>query len=429
MRRHPSRGPAAAVVPALVLVLAACGGAGGEADDGPDPSTRSSSPEPTASDTPAGTSAAPEATPDVSVENVVDGLDAPWGLAPLPDGTVLISLRDEARLVVVDPDAGTTTEVTGPGADALAAQTTPDGEGGLLGVARDPASGDVLVYRTGADDNAVLRGALDGTVLGELTTVLDGIPRAGHHDGGGLAFGTDGFLYVGTGDAGDGEASQDRASLAGKILRVTADGDPAPGNPDPSSPVWTFGHRNVQGFGWDASGRMFASEFGQSAWDELNEIAPGGDYGWPAVEGPGLEGQPRAGDGTVAPLHWWAPADASPSGLAVTDDAVYLAGLRGERLWRVPFGSTASGADETGDEAGDDGGPSPSKGAVDADGSVRALGEPQPLLVGELGRLRAVVPVVPGGGDADGLWVLTNNTDGRGAPRDGDDRLVRVTLR
>jgi len=410
---------------ALLLLLAACGGPG---DGGPDPSARSSSPEPRASDTPAGTSAAPAATPGASVETVVDGLDAPWGLAPLPDGTLLISLRDEARLVVVDPDAGTTTDVTGPGADALAAQTTPDGEGGLLGVARDPALGDVLVYRTGADDNAVLRGALDGTVLGGLTTVLDGIPRAGNHDGGRLAFGPDGFLYVGTGDAGDGDASQDRGSLAGKILRVTTDGAPAPGNPDPSSPVWTFGHRNVQGLGWDATGRMFASEFGQSTWDELNEIAPGGNYGWPDVEGPGLEGQPPAGDGTVAPVAWWSTAEASPSGLAVTDDAVYLAGLRGERLWRVPFEGTASRADEDGDEAGDEDGPDPSKGAVDADGSVRGLGEPQALLVGELGRLRAVVPVVAGGGDADGLWVLTNNTDGRGSPRAGDDRLVRVTL-
>lgn len=410
---------AAAPAVGLLLALGACAGPG----EDPAPEVPSSSASPGTTGSPATpTPADPVATPEVSVETIVEGLDVPWGLAPLPDGTLLISLRDEARLVVVDPDAGTTTDVTGPGAEALAAQTTPDGEGGLLGVARDPASGDVVVYRTGADDNAVLRGALDGTVLGDLTTVLDGIPRAGHHDGGGLAFGPDGFLYVGTGDAGDGAASQDRASLAGKILRVTTDGDPAPGNPDPTSPVWTFGHRNVQGLGWDGSGRMFASEFGQNTWDELNVIEPGGDYGWPDVEGPGLEGQPRAGDGTVAPVAWWPTSDASPSGLTVTGDAVYLAGLRGERLWRVPLGSTSSGADE-------DPTASPSKDAVDADGSVRALGEPQALLAGELGRLRNVAPVVPGGDDGDGLWVLTNNTDGRGSPRDGDDRLVRVTFR
>ncbi|MFE7407962.1 PQQ-dependent sugar dehydrogenase [Isoptericola sp. NPDC057559] len=405
------RGAAAAVV---LLALTGCGTT---ADGGPPEASRTS-----ASLGPAENPAAPGAsatsTPGATVETVVDDLDVPWGLAPLPDGTLLISLRDAARLVVVDPDAGTTTEVTGPGADTLVAQTTPDGEGGLLGVARDPASGDVFVYRTGADDNAVLRGTLEGTTLGPLTTVLDGIPRAGHHDGGGLAFGPDGFLFVGTGDAGDGAASQDPGSLGGKILRVTTDGDPAPGNPDPASPVWTLGHRNVQGLGWEASGRMFASEFGQNTWDELNVIEPGGNYGWPDVEGPGTEGQEGAVAGTVTPVAWWSTADASPSGLAVTDDAVYLAGLRGERLWRVPLGSTASGADEKGASEG-----------VDADGSVRPLGAAQALLVGELGRLRNVAPVVPGGSDADGLWVLTNNTDGRGAPRDGDDRLVRVTLR
>ncbi|MGF0117966.1 PQQ-dependent sugar dehydrogenase [Promicromonospora sp. Marseille-Q5078] len=395
----------------MLAVLAGCS----TSDDG-EPPVVPATPAPTATTgSPAvPTEESPAATPGATVETVVDGLDVPWGLAPLPDGALLVSLRDAARLVVVDPDAGTTAEVTGPGADTLAAETTPDGEGGLLGVARDPGSGDVFVYRTGADDNAVLRGTLDGGgadgwVLGELTTILDGIPRAGHHDGGALAFGPDGHLYVGTGDAGDGQQSQDPASLGGKILRVTTDGDPAPGNPDPASPVWTSGHRNVQGLGWDASGRMLASEFGQNTWDELNEIEPGGNYGWPDVEGPD-----GAGDGTVAPVAWWSTSEASPSGLAVTDDAVYLAGLRGERLWRVPFGSTASGATE-GDR-------------VDADGSVRALGEPQPLLAEELGRLRNVAPVVTGGGDADGLWVLTNNTDGRGSPRDGDDRLVRVTL-
>ncbi|MFC8599895.1 PQQ-dependent sugar dehydrogenase [Isoptericola sp. NPDC057191] len=410
MARHLRRS-AAVVLPVLGLLLVA--GACSTGDDGSPTASRTSASPGSGTTTPAA-EAGP--TPAADVTTVVDGLDVPWGLASLPDGTLLVSLRDEARLVVVDPDGGTTTDVTGPGADELAAQTAPDGEGGLLGVARDPASGDVFVYRTGADDNAVLRGTLDGTSLGGLTTVLDGIPRAGHHDGGALAFGPDGFLYVGTGDAGDGAASQDPGSLGGKILRVTTDGDPAPGNPDPASPVWSLGHRNVQGLGWDRSGRMFASEFGQNTWDELNVIEPGGNYGWPDVEGPD-----GAGDGTVAPVAWWSPDEASPSGLAVTDDAVYLAGLRGERLWRVPFGGTGSGTDKGKDDG--------KGGRVDADGSVRPLGAPQALLVEQLGRLRNVAPVVAGGGDADGLWVLTNNTDGRGTPRDGDDRLVRVALR
>jgi glucose/arabinose dehydrogenase len=325
---------------------------------------------------------------------VVEGLDVPWGLAPLPDGTLLVSERDAARLVVVDPDGGTTTAVSGPGADELREQTRPRGEGGLLGVAVDPASGDVVVYRTGPDDNAVLRGRLDGTELGRLTTVVDGIPRASNHDGGAVAFGPDGHLYVATGDAADPPSAQDPASLGGKILRVTPDGRPAPGNPEPGSPVWSSGHRNVQGLGWDAAGTMYASEFGARTYDELNVVEPGRNYGWPDAEGPG------GPEGTVDPAAWWPTSEASPSGVAVTGDGVYLAALRGERLWRVPFR-----------EARSEGSGPP------------ALGEPQALLDDEHGRLRAVVAR-----DDATLWVLTNNTDGRGSPRDGDDRLLLVRL-
>ena len=327
---------------------------------------------------------------------VVEGLDAPWGLALLDDGRLLMSLRDEARLVIADPRSGDRVAVTGPGAERLDDETQPEGEGGLLGVALDPASGEVFVYRTGADDNAVLRGTLTGRTLGELTMVVDGIPKASNHNGGRLAFGPDGYLYIATGDAGVTSNSQDRDSLGGKILRVTPDGDPAPGNPFPGSPVWSLGHRNVQGLGWDPEGRMFASEFGQNALDELNLVEPGRNYGWPEVEGPGGD------EGFVDPVAWWPTSDASPSGIAVTADAVYLAALRGERLWRVPFLDTPQEAQN---------------------GDMRGVGRPQDLLVGEHGRLRAVVANPDGA-----LWVLTNNTDGRGTPDEGDDRLLRVTL-
>ena len=189
-----------------------------------------------------------------------------------------------------------------------------------------------------------------------------------------------------TGDAGDRPSAQDPDSLNGKILRVTPDGDPAPGNPVDGSPVWSLGHRNVQGLGWSPDGRMFASEFGQDTWDELNVIEPGGNYGWPEVEGSSDD------PAFVAPVATWATDRASPSGLAVTDEGVYLAALRGERLWRVPL--TADG-----------------------------VGTPQALLDGQYGRLRAVA-VAPDGS----LWVMTNNTDGRGDPRPGDDRILRVVV-
>jgi glucose/arabinose dehydrogenase len=278
-----------------------------------------------------------------------------------------------------------------PCAAEIRAATAAHGEGGLLGIAVRPDADSgvrVFVYVTTDRDNEVLSARFDGTTLGETRVVLAGIPQGSNHDGGRLAFGPDGFLYVTTGDTGDRTLAQDPASLGGKILRITADGAPAPGNTTTGSPVWSLGHRNVQGIGWAPDGRMFASEFGQDTWDELNVIVPGGNYGWPQVEGD--PGTPV--DGFNSPVATWATDAASPSGIAVTSEGVYLAALRGERLWRVPL-------------------------------RPGEVGTPRALLAGAFGRLRAVA-VAPDGS----LWVLTGNTDGRGHVRAGDDRLLRVRI-
>jgi glucose/arabinose dehydrogenase len=222
--------------------------------------------------------------------------------------------------------------------------------------------------------------------LGEPEVILDGIPRANTHDGGRLAFGPDGYLYVTTGDAQRRDAPQDPDALGGKILRLTTDGDPAPGNPW-GTRVWSMGHRNVQGIAWTADGTMWASEFGQNTWDELNRIEPGANYGWPLVEG--VAGR----EGLVDPVAQWATSDASPSGIAAAGDTVFVAGLRGERLWQVD---------------------------TRVDGEVD---DPVEAFAGEYGRLRDVVAVPDGS-----LWVLTSNTDGRGSPRPDDDLLLRVEL-
>jgi glucose/arabinose dehydrogenase len=215
--------------------------------------------------------------------------------------------------------------------------------------------------------------------------ILDGIPGGPIHNGGRIAFGPDGYLYVGTGEAGQTELSQDRDSLGGKILRVTVDGDPAPGNPFDGSPVWSLGHRNVQGLAWDAQGRMWAAEFGQNTWDELNRIRPGRNYGWPEVEG-------RSGDSEfVNPVRQWRTDVASPSGIAVAGGSVFMAALQGARLWQVPV-------------AGE-------------------VGRPKALLVNRYGRLRTVA-VAPDGS----LWVTTSNRDGRGSPASDDDKILRLTV-
>lgn len=357
-----------------VVVLAACGG--GENKEQatalpPDPTTTA----PTTTTEPTTTEPAPQ-EPEV----LATGLDVPWGLAFLPDGTALVTERDTARVLELVAGQEPRELATVPGVAA-------ENETGLLGIAVSPdfaANGHVFVYLTTGTDNRVLRMVHDGEQLAPDVVVLEGIPRETYHSGGRLEFGPDGFLYVATGDAAVPSTSQDPGSLGGKTLRVDEDGEPAPGNPDPGSPVWSLGHRNVQGLGWDAEGRMYASEFGQDTWDELNAIEPGANYGWPEVEG-------TAGAADyVDPLVTWRPADASPSGLAVTEDAVYVAALRGESLWRVP---------------------------LEADG---AAGEPQRLLEGEYGRLRTVT-VAPDGR----LWLLTSNTF-RGEPGPEDDRVVAV---
>jgi glucose/arabinose dehydrogenase len=314
------------------------------------------------------------------VTTLARDLEVPWGIAFLPDGSALVAQRRSGQVVLVGTDGTTSRVGRVPG-------VADRGEGGLLGLAVAPDQpGRVLAYLTTDDDNRVVSLPFDGTRLGEPEVLLDGIPSGSIHNGGQLVVGPDGLLYVGTGDAGDGSRSQDGSSLGGKILRIGTDGSVPSDNPEPGSPVWSRGHRNVQGLAFDSAGRLWATEFGQNRQDELNLITKGANYGWPDVEGRG------GGEGFVDPQAVWGTDEASPSGLAVVDDVAVLAALRGERLWMVPL----------------------------TDGSA---GEPVDALRGEFGRLRTVV-LAPDGS----LWVTTSNRDGRGDPRDSDDRILRVRL-
>jgi glucose/arabinose dehydrogenase len=254
-------------------------------------------------------------------------IEVPWSVAFLPDGSALVSERDRGRVLQIPAGGGDGRPVGEvEGVDA-------SGEGGLLGLAVSPGfATDRLVYAyiTASEDNRVVRMRLDGSRLGPSDVLLSGIAKASIHNGGRIAFGPDGFLYVATGDAAERGTAQDRSSLSGKILRLTAQGRPAPGNPFPNSPVWSYGHRNVQGIAWDSRGRMWASEFGQNAFDELNRIEPG-----PQLRLAGGRG-PEEREGLTAPQVSWATDENSPSGIAVVGDIVYVAGLKGARLWRVP---------------------------------------------------------------------------------------------
>ncbi|MER7582465.1 PQQ-dependent sugar dehydrogenase [Kitasatospora sp. NPDC097691] len=318
---------------------------------------------------------------------LAEGLAVPWGVALLPGGDLLVSERDTARIVRVAAGGGAKTEA------GVVPGVTAGGEGGLLGLALSPSFADdhlVHAYLSTAEDNRIVRLGYHperpaGVQLGSPAVLLSGIPHGPRHNGGRIAFGPDGLLYATTGDSSDSGTAQDKGSLGGKILRLTPDGAPAPDNPFPGSPVYSYGHRNVQGLAWDGEGRLWASEFGENTWDELNLIRPGGNYGWPVVEGTGHR------PGYLDPVAQWSPAEASPSGLAYAGGALWMAALRGTRLWRVPI-------------AGD-----------------RLVGSPQAYLDGVYGRLRTVVT------DRDGTLLLaTGNTDGRGDPRPGDDRILRL---
>lgn len=313
------------------------------------------------------------------VEVITSGLQAPWSIAFVGE-TALVSERDSPRILELTADGATREvgEIDG---------VTPGGEGGLLGLAVH--EGELYTYFTAADENRIERRPLTGTAgshgLGEARVVLEGIPSAGVHNGGRLAIGPDGMLYATTGDAGDGESAQDADSLGGKILRMTPDGAVPEDNPFPGSRAHSIGHRNSQGIAWAADGAMYASEFGQDTWDELNLIEAGANYGWPEVEGIAEQ------EGYRDPLQQWRPDEASPSGIAITGGHLYLANLRGQRLRVVPLADPSTSTE---------------------------------LLVGEYGRLRDVV-VAPDGA----LWVLTNTTDGRGDPAEEGDRILRVAPR
>lgn len=313
---------------------------------------------------------------------IATGLHSPWALTFLPNGDALVSERDSGLIKRVTPQGKVTSvgEVKG---------VVHVNEGGLLGIAAVPSSNATAIYayETTRSDNRVVRIAWDGSRLGKQTPILTGIPKSDHHNGGRILPGPGNTLFVATGDAAQPANAQRLRSLAGKILRIDLQGRPAAGNPFPNSPVYSYGHRNVQGLAFDSQGRLWASEFGEKTADELNLIRPGGNYGWPEVEGRSNSKK------YVNPFAQWRPTSlASPSGIAIAGGDAFVASLRGEVLWDVPL---------TGPHAG----------------------KPIALELGKLGRLRTVDRAPDGS-----LWLVTNNTDGRGSPRSGDDRILRLTV-
>lgn len=314
------------------------------------------------------TDAATATAAPLSVTGKLDlRLEIPWAAVFLPNGTAVISERETSLLKAVrNGQASTIGKIAG---------VAPAGEGGLLGLALSPDFANdrfLYLYFTSPQDNRIARVELtekpDGSLsVGGPEVIFTGIPKASTHNGGRIRFGPDGFLYVGTGDSQRREQPQDTNALGGKILRLTREGEPAPGNPFGNA-VYSLGHRNVQGLAWDAEGRLWASEFGPDVDDELNLIAPGANYGWPAVTGaPHREGY------RDAKVVWPSTAESSPSGLEIVGSTAYLGALRGQRLWTVSL-------------AGED------------------ASAPVAYFTREYGRIRDVIRTPDGG-----FWLLTNN--------------------
>lgn len=312
------------------------------------------------------------------METVAEGLEVPWEIAFLPDGRALITERP-GRVRLLDTEE-TLAEVS---VDHV-------GEGGLLGLAVDPEfqdNGFVYLYRTVGAGNEVARYRLSDDRLREEATIVSGIAAAPIHDGGRLRFGPDGDLYITTGDAGQPDVAQDPQSLNGKVLRLSA----ARARSEGGRPeVFSLGHRNPQGLDWQpGSDRLYASEHGPEGDDEVNLLREGSNYGWPRVQGADHGGfrEPLAVyEQSIAPS---GATFVRASGSAWTGDFL-VASLVGEQMRRLRF-----------------------------DGDRVTLDEP--LFEGEYGRLRSVVE-----GPDGFLYVLTNNTDGRGSPREGDDRVLRI---
>ena len=374
---------------AAALALAACDRSqptanGPAASDPASPSPEATTPAPSPASTTPTPTESPRGGGDPRVaKTLLTGLNTPWGLAFLPDGSALLGSRDRATVLHVQPDGSTSDAGTVPG---LSGTAGGGGEGGLLGFALSPdfrTDRTVFCYLTAQSDNRVLRGTFTDGKVGDFRPIVTDIPSGRIHNGGGLLVHGD-ALWIGTGESGDPDLAQQRSSLGGKVLRVNFDGEPAPGNPFDDR-VYSFGHRNIEALAVHGD-QVWAVEFGQNRLDELNAIRAGANYGWPMHEGPADE------DGFVDPARTWPTSDCGPAGIAIVGDVAFVAGLTGNRLYRVPIDGTSAG-------------------------------EPEDFFDQEFGRIRRV-SLAPDGR----LWLTTSNTDGRGEVRDGDDRLLLVDI-
>ena len=317
-----------------------------------------------------------------NIQVLAENLSVPWEVIVLQDGSFIASER-EGKLTLLDPKKKIVQTLE------LPITVHAQGEGGLLGIAIDPEftkNKFLYSYYTYQENsntwNRVARFILEGSTLKFDKVLLDNIPAAGLHNGGRIAFGPDTYLYVTTGDAQKPEQAQDIDSLAGKILRITRDGTPAPDNPF-SNTVYSFGHRNPQGLAWDNQQRLWATEHGPSAHDELNVIKAGANYGWPIIIGQ------QTKEGMELPVLESGNETWAPGGIVIADNRAIFGGLRGHGLFVV---------------------------------NLDQIEKPQEYFSSEFGRVRSIT-TMPNGD----FLILTSNRDGRGIAKNSDDKVIQIS--
>jgi glucose/arabinose dehydrogenase len=321
-----------------------------------------------------------KSTQDVAAEIIAENLDTPWAIAFLPDDTLIFTER-----------AGRVSRIKNEEINLLAKiDVNEESESGLLGVAVDPDFNKnhfIYLYYTHEKGNRVSRYFFNENVqnLEEETILLDDIPNARFHDGGRIKFGPDGKLYITTGDATEPSSAQDLNSLAGKILRMNKDGSIPEDNPF-SNYIYSYGHRNPQGITWHPETQeLYASEHGPTRNDEINLIQKGKNYGWPNQE------CTESGE-YENPIRCFSEFTLAPSGIAFYHGDLYVAGLRGTHLRRIVFGEEGMSIVQ------------------------------EEKLFSDLGRIREVV-------EHQGyLYIATSNRDGRGIPKSGDDKILRIKM-
>ncbi len=310
---------------------------------------------------------------ELALEVLVTDLDTPWAIDFLPDGKLIFTERPGKVNIFDGKEKIIIAEIT----------VSEISESGLLGIAVDPEfnkNNFIYLYYTNQNGfNQVSRFVLENNKLIDETILLNNIPSAQFHDGGRIKFGPDGKLYITTGDATVPSSAQDIASLAGKILRINKDGTVPEDNPF-GNYVWSYGHRNPQGLAWN-NGTLYEAEHGPTRNDEINIIEKGKNYGWP-------QECDKSAD-FINPIRCFTEFTLAPAGIAFYKGDLYVAGLRGTQLRRL---------------------------VLDIDGKILKEEE----LFSELGRIREVVA------HDDYLYIATSNRDGRGIPRPGDDKIIRI---